>query len=79
MARIDGVQSGGSLLARIAFFLTRRKVGRVVKPVRVHALHTRLLTGYGQMELAQDKARRLPAALKSLAGVRAAQRIGCPF
>lgn len=79
MARIDGVTEGGSLLARIAFFFTRRKVGRVVRPVRVHALHTRLLQGYAQMELAQDKASRLPAALKALAQVRVSMRIGCPF
>ncbi len=79
MARIRGVEQGGSLLARAAFWMTRRKVGKVIRPVRVHALHTRLLTGYGQMEMAQEKARRLPAALKSLVHVRVAMRIGCPF
>ncbi len=79
MSRIAGVTEGGSWLARIAFFLTRRRVGKVIRPVRVHAMHTRLLVGYGQMEMAQDKARRLPAGLKSLAQVRAAMRIGCPF
>ena len=79
MARIDGVSKGGSLLARIAFFFTRRRVGRVVKPVRVHALHGRLLYGYGQMELAQEKARTVPVAVKALAQVRVAMRVGCPF
>lgn len=78
MARLEGVQKGG-LLARLAFFLTRRKVGRVIQPVRVHALHSRLLLGYGQMEQAQEKARLVPAALKSLAGVFAAKQIDCPF
>ncbi len=79
MARIDGLSKGGSLLVRIAFFLTRRKVGRVLKPVRVHALHGRLLYGYGQMELAQEKARTVPVAVKTLAQVRVAMRVGCPF
>ncbi len=79
MARIDGVTKGGSLLARIAFFFTRRRVGRVLKPVRVHALHARLLYGYGQMELAQEKARTVPVAVKALAQVRVAMRVGCPF
>jgi len=79
MARIKGVSSGGSLLARIAFLMTRRKGGRVVMPVRIHALHTRILYGYGQMEMAQEKARRVPAAAKALAQVRIAMRIGCPF
>ena len=79
MSRIEGVKHGGSILARIAFLLCRRKVGRVVQPVRVHALHSRLLYGYGQMELAQDKASKVPVVVKSLAQIRVAMRVGCPF
>ncbi len=79
MARIAGVTRGGSLLARFTFFMTRRKVGRVIRPVRVHALDSRVLYGYGQMELAQEKARGVPAAVKSLAQIRVAMRVGCPF
>ncbi len=79
MARIEGVTRGGSLMARIAFFLTKRKIGRVVKPVRIYALHSKMLRGYALMELAQEGARRVPADLKMLAQVRVATRIGCPF
>ncbi len=79
MARIQGVIEGGSLLARVAFFFTKRKVGRVIRPVRIHALHGRILMGYAQMELAQEKARRVAAPLKMLGQIRIAQRIGCPF
>jgi hypothetical protein len=79
MARIEGVTKGGSVWARVAFFLTRRKLGRVVKPVRIYALHSRLLRGYAQMELAQAAAKSIPAGIKSLASVRVALRIGCPF
>ena len=79
MARIGGVQRGGSILARIAFFLCRRKVGKVILPVRVHALHPRLLYGYGQMEMAQEKANRVPDAPKSLGQILVAMRVGCPF
>ena len=53
MARIAGVRKGGGILARIAFFLCRRKVGKVVQPLRIYALHPRALLGYGQMEQAQ--------------------------
>lgn len=74
---VDPERAG--LVARIAFFFTRRKVGRVIAPVRVHAHHPRLLRGYAGMELAQEAASRLPAALKTLAGIRAATRVGCPF
>jgi hypothetical protein len=79
MPRIEGVVRGGSLLARIAFQACRRKVGRVVRPVRVHALSTALLAGYGAMETAQEKARRVPELVRMLANLRVATRIGCPF
>ena len=79
MARISGVTKGGSLIARIGFWLSRRRVGKVVPPLRLHALHSRLLMGYGQMELAQDRARRVPADLKSLVQIRVAMQVGCPF
>jgi hypothetical protein len=79
MARIEGVTRGGSLWARLAFFLTRRKVGRVVRPVQIQALHPCLLWGTGQMELALEKATLVSAILKALASVRAATLIGCPF
>jgi hypothetical protein len=54
-------------------------LGRVVKPVRIYALHSRLLRGYAQMELAQAAAKQVPASIKSLASVQVATRIGCPF
>ncbi len=79
MARINGVEKGGSVLARIAFFMTRKKVGRVIRPVRIHALHSRLLMRYGQMESAQMKAGKVPVAMKTLGSIRIAMRIGCPF
>ena len=79
MSWITGVNRGGTILARLAFFFTRRKVGRVIRPVRVHALHSRLLFGYGQMEMAQEKADKIPSELKLLAQIRVAMRVGCPF
>ena len=79
MPRIDGVTRGGSLLARIGFYLCRRKVGRVIRPLRIHALHGAILAGYGHMERGQEKAHRVPSAVKSLAGILTALRVGCPF
>ena len=79
MARITGVEKGGSLLARFSSFMSRRMVGRVVRPVKVHALSTPALWGFGQMELVQGKLRRVPKELLALALGLAARRIGCPF
>jgi hypothetical protein len=79
MSRIPGVTKGGSLLARIGFAISRKRLGKVAIPLRLHALNTRILFGYAQMELAQDAGKSVPASLKKLASVRAATRIGCPF
>jgi hypothetical protein len=78
MARIEGVTRPG-IIARLAFFFTRRKVGRVVRPMRIFALNTPCLLGFGQMELALDRARRVPLGLKRLVQIRVATMIGCPF
>lgn len=79
MARLAGVEKEPSLLARIAFRLARRRLGRVPRPLRLHALSSSLLLGFGQMERAQEKSRRLPESLTSLGQIRVAMRVGCPF
>jgi hypothetical protein len=63
----------------MAFFMSRRKLGKVVRLVRVHGLHGSLLLGYGQMETGQGKTKSFPPSVKALAKVRVAMRIGCPF
>jgi hypothetical protein len=80
MARIEGVTKGGSLLARYAFFESRRQFGKVVKPLRVQALLNWLsLMAYGLMELAEQKANKVPLIEKHLAVTLVALRVGCPF
>ena len=80
MARIEGVDGKkAGLFVRMAYWFTRRKVGRVVEPVRIHAHHTRLLRGLAGMEMAQEAASSVDPPVKALAQVRVANRIGCPF
>jgi alkylhydroperoxidase family enzyme len=64
---------------RLAYWFCRRKVGRVIEPVRLHAHHPRLLRGLAGMEMAQEAARAVDPLLKALAQLRVATRIGCPF
>jgi hypothetical protein len=78
MARIEGLEARG-LFLRFVYWLTRRKVGTVVEPVRVLAHHPTLLMGVGHMERAFEKSRHVDSTLKSLVQVRAAAMIGCPF
>jgi hypothetical protein len=77
--RIPGAPSPPSLFARIVYWFAKRRLGRVPLPVRIHAVHGRLFQGYARMELAQDKARRVPFDVKALASIRVAMRVGCPF
>lgn len=84
MARIGGAEPDkqglvSGLFTRIAYALTKRKVGRVVKPVQIWAHHTRLLWGGAQMELSMAASHLVDAALKDLAQLRAATLVGCPF
>ena len=84
MARIDGAdpnQQGliQGLFTRIIYALTKRKVGRVVMPVKIAAHHAKLLWGYGQMEQSLLSSRLVEAALKDLAQLRVATLVGCPF
>jgi hypothetical protein len=80
MARIEGVSHGrASLFARLVFFMCKRRLGRVIMPLRVKAHHPRLLRGYTHMELAQQAAHAVPLSLKALVDVYVARLIGCPF
>ncbi|HUR28797.1 MAG TPA: hypothetical protein VM509_11465 [Planctomycetota bacterium] len=78
-ALVEGLDRPRSALARLVYWFAKRRLGKVPLPVRIHARHGAVFGGYAKMEYAQDRARRLPKTLKSLASVRAAQRIGCPF
>ena len=79
MARLAGVSRGRTLLARLAFFLSRRSYGRVITPARVYALDSGLLLAVGLMEEVQEWAKQTPAPVKHLARMLVAWRIGCAF
>lgn len=84
MARIRGADPSelgplSRLFTRIVYWLTKRKLGRVVMPVQIVAHHSRLLWGYGQMEQSLASSRLVDASLKDLAQLRVATLVGCPF
>ena len=86
MARMNGLephQAGWS--TRFVYWLARRSIGkitgtsRLVRPVKIAAHHSRLFKAYGQMEMGQAAASSVPAPLKTLAGIKVATLVGCPF
>jgi AhpD family alkylhydroperoxidase len=79
MARIAGMERRRTLLARLAFFLSRRSYGRVITPARVYALDSGLLLAVGLMEEVQEWAKQTRTPVKQLARMLVAWRIGCPW
>ncbi len=80
MARIAGIAPReGGLFVRLAYFMTKRKVGRVVTPIKIVAHHPRLLRALAHMELGQGAAKMVSPQLKALAQLKVATLIGCPF
>lgn len=78
--RIAGVPDGkGGPLVRGTYAYSRRELGVVADPTRVYAHHPGILAGYGALELATEKADRVPSKLKALAGTKAAAMAGCEF
>jgi hypothetical protein len=84
MARIEGAEPGrmslgAGLFVRLAYWATKRKLGKLPAPVQVIAHHPRNLWGYAGMEQAQLGGKRLEPTLKNLAELRVATLVGCPF
>ena len=80
MARMEGVDGKrAGLFVRLAYWMTRRRLGRVIAPIRITAHHPRLLRAQAHMELGQEAARTVSLQLKALVQVKVAMRIGCPF
>jgi hypothetical protein len=84
MARINGapVNQGGPirrLFVGLIYWLTRRRLGRVIMPVQVTAHHGKIFWGYLQMEQSQMSSKLVDAKLKGLVQLRVATLVGCPF
>jgi 4-carboxymuconolactone decarboxylase len=86
MARIKGVEPHeAGWLTRLVYWVVKRKVRqltgqpRLLEPIKITAHHPKLLRALGQMEGGQAAAKSVPASLKSLASLKVATLVGCPF
>jgi alkylhydroperoxidase family enzyme len=57
----------------------RRFLGRVPLPAQINARSRAVFKGYINMERAQQASNALPPGLRTLAQLRTAQLVGCPF
>lgn len=80
MARIEGVAPRrASWLVRIVYGMARRMFGRVPEPLMVNAHNAPIFRATVGYEYFLSKARRAEERLKSLAALKAAAMVGCPF
>ena len=80
MPRIRAVElKEANPLTRFLYWMSQRKLGRVVMPFKIAAHQPRVLLGMGQMEMGEHAVHSVDAKLKALAGIQAALMIGCPF
>ena len=80
MARIRGIEpSEAGLFTRLVYWMTKRRLGRVIQPLKITAHQPRLLRAIGEMELGQRALDSVDPKLKALAEIKAALLIGCPF
>lgn len=80
MARIRGLETNeANPLTRFLYWMSQRKLGRVVLPFKITAHQPRLLLAVGQMEMGQQAVHSVEPKLKALAEIKAALLIGCPF
>ena len=70
---------GSGLFVRLAYWLARRRMGRVPAPVGVMAHHPGVLAAAAAFELSFERARDVDVRLKELAMVKAASLVGCRF
>ncbi len=78
-ARIRRVERSRNPIVRYAFRQSRRMTGRVAAPVAVFAHHPPLLAGWGLLELATERSRRVPVRIKDLGAMKAAALAGCEW
>lgn len=80
MPRMQGVEpQQAGLFVRFVYWMVRRKIGRVVLPIKITAHHPRLLRSLAEMERGQAAAKTVDAGLKALASLKTAMLVGCPF
>jgi alkylhydroperoxidase family enzyme len=78
--RLAGVPDGrAGLIARGTYSYSRKSLGSVPLPTRIYAHHPTILMGYGAVEMATQRADRLPDDLKHLVATKAAALAGCEW
>jgi alkylhydroperoxidase family enzyme len=80
MARIAGVPaSRAGAFVRYAYRMAKRLTGKVPEPLTIVAHNPWIFRAYSAYEYALGRATTVDKRLKTLAGLKAAALVGCPF
>ncbi len=80
MARIEGIRDKqAGAFTRTVFGSVHRRLGRVPEPMRITAHQPKLLAALCGMELGQEGLHSVDPVVKTLAEIKTATLIGCPF
>ena len=81
MARLKGVPANkANFFTRIAYWYTKKSLGKLIDAVTITAHSTPVLKGMAKMESAQKALMKSSnPALITLAEVKVATMVGCPF
>jgi hypothetical protein len=80
MMRIGEVsQDSGGLLVKVAYWLSRKRFGKIATPLKVMCHHFLVLLGSGAFEMAFERSKKVDWRLKELALIKVATMVGCPW
>jgi hypothetical protein len=78
--RVAGLEEKEApLLARPAYWITRRMFGKVLTPIKVQARRPAVMWLGNLLGLAVERSGKVERRLHALAQLRAAQVVECPF
>ena len=77
--REKGNDAPSSLLSRLIYWVTRRRFGKVLLPVKIHGHSPRRLLGFSLMTTIDTRPREVEPLLILLGQARVASLVGCPF
>ena len=80
MARIEGIPpTAANPLLRLSEWMTRRRFGRSMEPLRGYARSNPVMIALAGLEMGMERARHVDPRLRGLAELRVAALVGCRF
>jgi hypothetical protein len=67
----------GGLLVKIAYWFSRKRIGKIADPLKVMSRHFWVLLGSLAFEMTFERSKKVDTRLKELAQIKVAAMVGC--